>query len=124
MSPTAGHRTDKNRLSLIFRKRASTSETALAEKATAAARLNGSTDTSYRLGESRLLEGEPSGVSGGGTLSPGDRPDTRQSNDSAGESVRSRVGSVKKRLSLLTMGMQKKPSKASMMGQEAVREED
>jgi len=55
-----------------------------------------------------------------------DRPGTRQSNESAGESVRSKVGSVKKRLSLFGMGgIGKKPSKASMMGgAEGVKEEE
>jgi hypothetical protein len=50
-----------------------------------------------------------------------DRPGTRQSTESAEHSVRSRVGSVKKRLSMLG-SVGKKPSKASMLGGKGVVE--
>ncbi|KAF2668191.1 putative SH3 and Ded_cyto domain protein [Microthyrium microscopicum] len=109
-SPARTRSENKHRLSYIFTKRASTAGADDAPEA-----VNGGGDYRQHLDSG---EGEASHAG-----AADDRPSTRQSTESTSESVRSRVGSVKKRLSLLGMGMQKKPSKASVMGNDVVREE-
>jgi hypothetical protein len=129
-----GSRTEKHRLSLIFGKRASTTA-----DHKVSGQVNGTTDSNplsptsptgmdYR--ETLSQQGETSS----GTITSADRPGTRQSNESTGDhSIRSRVGSVKKRISLMGIhgvqigkGLVKKSSKG-MLRQDPnniVKEED
>jgi hypothetical protein len=132
-NPT-GSRTEKHRLSLIFGKRASTAaekpkETNGTMNGTAETHPMSPTspiDTDYR--DTLAQQGE---VSGGASTAT-DRPGTRQSNESTGDhSIRSRVGSVKKRISLMGMhgvsigkGLVKKSSKGMLRSKDVVKEED
>lgn len=126
-----GTRTEKHRLSLIFGKRASTA----ADKAKEV--LNGTTDMTPLSPTSPLEFNHHDTLSEQGLTSDGaiismDRPGTRQSNESTGDhSIRSRVGSVKKRISqmgihgvVMGKGLVKKSSKGMLRNQDVVREEE
>jgi len=126
-------RTEKHRLSLTFLKRASLVDN------------KGKPGQASQDGKIKGHSSNPSAsFAGYNSSKPGadetDRPNTRASNDSVGDhnSIRSRVGSVKKRLSLLGMGMHgvsagfsgvgRRPSKANMGSEnkavaESIREE-
>jgi hypothetical protein len=123
--PQPASRTEKHRLSLTFLKRASLVDN---KGKSGQASQDGS---GYRSkGHSSDHDaGRPTGA-GAEANSEADRPNTRASNDSAGDhnSIRSRVGSVKKRLSLLSSGVGRRPSKATMATEnkvvaESIREE-
>jgi len=130
-------RTEKHRLSLTFLKRASLVDKGKPGQASQ----DGFTKTKGHSSNPSAF-GHDSKHTGAGAdaNSEADRPNTRASNDSVGDhnSIRSRVGSVKKRLSLLGMGMHgvsagfsgvvRRPSKANMGSEnkavaESIREE-
>ena len=137
---SANSRTEKHRLSLIFGKRASLHGNSAGEgtgSSSAPPLTNGATtagaeNAAYVPGEMKLLEGEPAAAGNTTTATASEqqqqqRPTTRASNESESQqSVRSRVGSVKKRLSLLGMhGVGSIGKKGRGVGQhEAVKEEE
>jgi hypothetical protein len=120
--PQPASRTEKHRLSLTFLKRASLVDKGKSGQAS-------QDGSGYRSKGQSADHDRPTGA-GAEANSEADRPNTRASNDSAGDhnSIRSRVGSVKKRLSLLSSGVGRRPSKATMATEnkvvaESIREE-
>jgi hypothetical protein len=134
-------RTEKHRLSLTFLKRASLVDNKVKPGQASQDGFGSTRNKGHSSNPSASVAGHdasrPMGV--GAEAHSEDRPNTRASNESAGEhSIRSRVGSVKKRLSLLSMGMHgvsagfsgvgRRPSKANMGSEnkvvaESIREE-